>query len=112
MISHDQHVKKLISSFFYEFLEGFVPAIARAVDRRHIEFLDKELIWIRRHFRKAKFVDLVAKMRLKGEPGFILIHVEHQARRDRDIARRMFLYAAWLIERYGLRYPKMSRRKL
>lgn len=102
MTAHDQHFKKLISSFFYEFLEAFVPELARAVDRRHFEFLDKELIWMRRRFRKAKFVDLVAKVKLHGESGFILVHVEHQARRDPEIARRMFLYAAWLIERYGL----------
>jgi hypothetical protein len=38
--------------------------------------LDKELVWIRRRL--------------------------HKARKDRDIARRMFLYAAWLIDRYGL----------
>ena len=60
------------------------------------------MIWIRRHFRKAKFVDLVAKVKLKGAHGFILVHIEHQAKRDPVIARRMFLYAAWLLERYGL----------
>ncbi len=102
MTPHDQHVKKLLSTFFFEFLVAFLPEIARAVDRWRFEFLDKELIWFRRRFRKAKFVDLVVKVKLKGEPSFILIHIEHQARRDPDIARRMFLYAAWLIERYGL----------
>ena len=102
MTPHDQHFKQLIRTFFYEFLEAFVPELARAVDRRHFEFLDKELIWIRRRLRKAKFVDLVAKVKLKGETGFILVHVEHQAKRDPAITRRMFFYAAWLVERYGL----------
>ncbi len=102
MTLHDQHFKKLLASFFYEFIEAFVPEIARGLDRRQVELLDKELIWIRRRFGKAKFVDLVAKVTLKGAPGFILVHVEHQARRDPAIARRMFLYAAWLLERYGL----------
>ena len=99
---HDQHFKQLLASFFCEFLEAFVPELARGLDRRHVELLDKELIWIRRHFRKAKFVDLVAKVKLQGVPGFILVHIEHQARRDPVIARRMFLYAAWLLERYGM----------
>jgi len=99
---HDQHFKKLLLTFFNEFLEAFVPEIARATDARHVEFLDKELVWIRRRFRKAKFVDLVAKVKLQGTPGFILVHVEHQAKRDRAIGLRMFLYAAWLVERYGL----------
>ncbi len=102
MTPHDQHFKKLLITFFNEFLEAFVPEIASALQSRHFEFLDKELIWIRRRFRKAKFVDLVVKVKLKGETGFILVHVEHQARRDPAIARRMFLYAAWLVERYGL----------
>jgi predicted transposase YdaD len=102
MRPHDQHFKKLLASFFCEFIEAFVPELAGDLDRRHVELLDKELIWIRRHFRKAKFVDLVAKVKLKGTPGFILIHIEHQARRDPAMARRMFLYAAWLLERYGL----------
>lgn len=102
MTPHDQHFKELIRTFFYEFLEAFVPELSRAVDRRHFEFLDKELIWIRRRLRKAKFVDLVAKVKLKGEAGFILVHVEQQAKRDPAIARRMFFYAAWLVERYGL----------
>ena len=82
MTPHDQHFKKLLASFFYEFIEAFVPELARGLDRRHVELLDKELIWLRRHFRKAKFVDLVAKVKLQGVPGFILVHIEHQARRD------------------------------
>ncbi len=99
---HDQHFKKLLITFFNEFLEAFVPEIASALETRHFEFLDKELVWIRRRFPKAKFVDLVAKVKLRGTPGFILIHVTHQAKPDRAIARRMFLYAVWLIERYGV----------
>jgi len=99
---HDEHFKTLLIAFFSEFMEAFVPEIASAMDARHIEFLDKELVWIRRRFRKSKFVDLVAKVKLRGTPGFILVHVEHQAKSDQDIARRMFLYAAWLVQRYGL----------
>jgi hypothetical protein len=47
-------------------------------------------------------VDLVARVRFHGQEGFVLVHVEHQGRRDRQIGLRLFLYAAWLIERYGL----------
>jgi len=74
--SHDQHFKKLLITFFHEFLEAFVPELASILEGRHFEFLDKELIWIRRRFSKAKFVDLVAKVKLKGQAGFILIHVD------------------------------------
>ena len=102
MTPHDQHFKVLLITFFSEFMEAFVPEIASVMDARQCEFLDKELIWIRRRLRKSKFVDLVAKVKLKGEPGFILVHIEHQAQNRRDISQRMFLYAAGLIERYGL----------
>ena len=32
----------------------------------------------------------------------MLVHVEHQARRASDTGRRLFLYAAWLMDRYNL----------
>jgi len=47
-------------------------------------------------------VDLVARVRFRGEASFILVHVEHQGRRKSDTARRLFLYAAWLMDRYSL----------
>ena len=83
-------------------MEGFAPEIHEVLDPKSIHFLDKELIQARGEQRKTKLVDLVARVRLAGEDGFVLVHVEHQARRDRELGRRMFLYAAWLIQRYGL----------
>src|SRR5207245_6215643 len=42
------------------------------------------------------------RVRFHGEESFILVHVEHQGRRKSDTARRLFLYAAWLMDRYSL----------
>ena len=60
------------------------------------------MVGARRGKRETKLVDLVAKVRLADGEGFVLIHIEHQARRQRDIGKRMFLYAAWLMHRYQL----------
>ena len=57
---------------------------------------------MRRGRHKTKLVDLVVRVKFRGQEGFVLVHVEHQGQRDRHIGLRMFLYAAWLIERYGL----------
>ncbi|MBM3833418.1 MAG: flagellar assembly protein H, partial [Verrucomicrobia bacterium] len=42
MTPHDQHFKKLLVTFFFEFIEAFVPRMAGALDTRYCEFLDKE----------------------------------------------------------------------
>jgi hypothetical protein len=102
MTSHDQHFKLLLQTLFREFLEVFAPEIHRSLSPSNIHFLDKELIRAQSGERKTRLVDLVARVRLGGQDGFVLVHVEHQARREREIGRRMFLYAAWLIQRYGL----------
>src|SRR5947207_6294214 len=102
MANHDQIFKLLLQCFFREFLQAFAPEIHRALAPGSIQFLDKELIRSERGQRKTKLVDLVARVRLAGGYGFVLIHVEHQSVRQREIGRRLFLYAAWLMQRYGL----------
>jgi hypothetical protein len=41
-ISHDQNFKELISTFFLEFLELFVPDMAQDIDPDSIRFLPQE----------------------------------------------------------------------
>ncbi len=102
MSDHDQLFKLLLHSFFPEFLQAFVPELYAEIDLKSIEFVDKELIRTQGGRRKAKLVDLVVRVKFHGQEGFVLIHLEHQARRDRQLGLRLFLYAAWLIEHYGL----------
>src|SRR5437016_5853942 len=102
MRHHDQPVKLLLQTFFVEFLAAFAPDIHRDLDPKSIQFLDKELVRARRGRHLAKVVDLVVRVKLRGQAGFVLIHVEHQGQRDRGIGLRFFLYYAWLIGRYGL----------
>lgn len=102
MPDHDPLFKRLLQAFFPDFLEAFVPELHRDLDLKSVQFADKELIRDRGGQRQAKVVDLVARAKFRGGEGFVLVHVEHQARRDRQIGRRLFLYAAWLMERYNL----------
>ena len=41
-IDHDQNFKELISTFFLEFLELFLPEVARTIDPDSITFLQQE----------------------------------------------------------------------
>lgn len=42
-IDHDRLFKELISTFFIEFLELFLPLVARDIDRDSIQFLPQEV---------------------------------------------------------------------
>ncbi len=97
MTSHDAHFKQLLRTFLREFLQAFVPELGRELKSASIEFLDKELLRAGRKSR-MRVVDLVAKVQFRDEPGFVLVHVEHQSSRRAEIRRRMFAYAAWLMD--------------
>ncbi len=79
-----------------------MPELHDGLDPGSVQFLDKELIRSRGGRRGTKIVDLVVRVRFHDQPGFVLIRVEHEGRRADDIRRRLFLYAAWLIDRYRL----------
>jgi hypothetical protein len=95
--------KQLLSAFFLEFLDLFAPELARDVETGSVEFLEKE------NFTDAlagthHVVDLLARVRLRGAPGHVLVHVENQADAN-DIGafpRRMFRYFAGIEARHGL----------
>ncbi|OUC12768.1 MAG: flagellar assembly protein H [Alkalinema sp. CACIAM 70d] len=97
--NHDQNFKELISTFFLEFLELFVPELAEAVDPDSIRFLPQE------YFADLvggdeKIVDLLVEVKLAGEDTTFLFHIEAQSYRDSQIARRMFYYLARLHQNY------------
>jgi hypothetical protein len=102
MHDQDQLFKLLLQQFFRPFLAAFVPELARDLAAFRIEFLDKELTRLEARRRRTKVVDLVARVKLRGGESFVLVHVEHQGRRERNIGLRLLLYAVWLMDRYGL----------
>jgi hypothetical protein len=101
VIDHDRLFKELLTNFFFEFIELFLPRVAQYLDRRKLEFLDKE-VWTDVTAGERHEADLVAKVRFRDADAFFLIHVETQAAARPDFAKRMFRYFARLHERHDL----------
>jgi len=101
-MGHDQRFKELLRHFLRPLVERFFPEVAEHLDLGNPEFLDKEL------FEDPpegghRIADVVAKVTSReGEPELLLIHVEVQARRRRDVPARMFDYYALLRRTYRL----------
>ena len=101
-MDHDRLFKELISAFFVEFVELLLPDIASYLDpQAAIVPLDKEIFTDVTAGDKHE-VDLVMKVKVRGQDSFFLIHVENQSRRQTDFPRRMFHYCARLMEKYDL----------
>jgi hypothetical protein len=101
MIDHDRLFKELLTNFFFEFIELFLPRVSEYLDRGRLEFLDKE-VWTDVTAGERHEADLVAKVRFRDADAFFLIHVETQSTARPDFARRMFRYFARLHERHDL----------
>jgi Domain of unknown function (DUF4351)/Putative transposase, YhgA-like len=103
--SHDQSFKELISTFFLEFLELFVPEIAGMIDPTSIKFLQQE------YFTdlvegETKIVDLLAEVKLAGEDATFLVHIEPQSTSKSMFPQRMFFYFSTLHQKHLKRiYP-------
>ena len=100
-IDHDRLFKELISTFFLEFLELFLPEIAADIDKNSIQFLPEEILSDVTAGDK-KVIDLLVKVKYKQQDTFFLIHVEAQSYTQQDFAKRMFKYFARLYEKYDL----------
>lgn len=101
MVDHDRLFKELLTTFFLDFLALFAPELSREVDASLVEFLEKELytdvVAGDRHE-----VDLLVKLRRRGQDSCVLVHVESQAAAAAEFGRRMFRYFARIEARHGL----------
>jgi predicted transposase/invertase (TIGR01784 family) len=105
MIDHDQLFKELLSTFFVEFLELFLPQVAAAIEPDSVTFLPQEY-FADLTTGETKIIDLLAQVRLAGQEVGFLIHVEAQASSKPEFGRRMFFYFARLHQKYLQRiYP-------
>lgn len=98
-IDHDRNFKELISTFFMEFLELFLPALASAIDPNSITFLQQE------YFAdliegEEKIIDLLASVKQSGQDAAFLIHIEAQADSQTNFGRRLFFYFALLHQKH------------
>jgi Domain of unknown function (DUF4351) len=105
-IDHDQLFKKLIGTFFIEFLELFAPELSNYIDYQSLEFLPQE------HFTdiidgEQRIMDLVARVTLKRRPNepdvgkvSVIINCEHESSSVANFDRRLFFYFAQLYRDY------------
>jgi len=101
-MDHDRLFKELLTTFFVEFLDLFLPDLAAALDREAgVVPMDKE-VFTDIGLSETHEVDVVMRARFRGEDAYFLVHVESQATPQADLPRRMFRYFARLTERYDL----------
>jgi len=101
MIDHDELFKKLLTTFFVEFVELFLPDMASYLDRDNIEFLPLE------YFNdtttgERRQIDILAKVRFQGQETFFLVHIENQSYNQEEFERLMFFYFSLLYQKYLL----------
>nr|WP_228022070.1 Rpn family recombination-promoting nuclease/putative transposase [Romeria gracilis] len=101
-IDHDRLFKELLSTFFVEFLDLFLPEMMQYLEPSSITFLDKEVFTDVTAGDRYE-TDLLAQVQFQGQPSFFLIHVENQATAQPEFGKRMFRYFARLYEKYD--YP-------
>ena len=101
MVDHDRLFKELLTTFFLDFLELFAPELSQAVDPASVEFLEKELFTDVLAGERHE-VDLLVKLRWRGQDSCVLVHVESQAATVAEFGRRMFRYFARIEARHGL----------
>jgi predicted transposase/invertase (TIGR01784 family) len=104
-IDHDRLFKDLISTFFLEFLELFVPTLASLIEPDSITFREQEYFadWAE---GETNIVDLLAEVKLAGDDATILVHVEPQATGRTVFPQRMFFYFSRLHQKHLKRiYP-------
>jgi hypothetical protein len=108
MTDHDRLFKELLTTFFAEFVELFLPELDAYLDRDSVQFLDKEVFTDITEGEQYE-ADIVARARFRtpdAPEAFFLIHLESQSYSQSDFGRRLFRYWARLYEKHGLpAYP-------
>ena len=94
-MDHDALFKMLLKRprILKGFFDVFLPDVGRFIDFARLEFVDKERVTAEGRKRTG---DLLIKTRFSGRSAGFLIHLEHQAQPDADLARRMLEY--WLLD--------------
>ena len=100
-IDHDRLFKELLTTFFVEFVEAFLPDVDAYLDRESVEFLDKEVFTDVTQGKRYES-DMVVRARFRGRETFFLILVENQSTPQAGFPRRMFVYFARFYEKFDL----------
>jgi Putative transposase, YhgA-like len=98
-ISHDQKFKELISTFFMEFLELFLPELARTIEPDSVIFREQEY-FVDLVDGETNIIDLLAEVKLAGEDATVLVHIEPQSTSRAIFPQRMFFYFSRLHQKH------------
>ena len=99
-MGNDQLFKELLQGFLSDFMELFFPDVHKRLNFFKITFLDKE-VFTDFPTGERRYPDVVAQIETTdGEIEFILLHIEVQTERDREVPFRMFEYYITLHLRY------------
>ncbi len=99
MIDHDRLFKELLTTFFVEFIELFLPEVLDYLDQDSLVFLDKELFADITAGDRHE-ADIVVLAKFKDKESYFLVQVETQSYSESDFAERMFDYFAILRRKY------------
>ena len=101
-MNHDRLFKKLLTTFFFEFIDIFLPDVSNHVDKE-IGFhpMSNELLTDGRAGGLHR-VDILMKAKIRGKETCFLIHVEAESTSRSHFPERMFAYFARLFEMYKL----------
>jgi predicted transposase/invertase (TIGR01784 family) len=104
-IDHDRLFKELISTFFLEFLDLFLPEMRATIDPNSVRFLQQEY-FADLTAGEDKIIDLLVEVKQLGEDAVFIFHLEAQASPESYFTRRIFFYFARLHQKFLLRiYP-------
>ncbi|TNJ62400.1 Rpn family recombination-promoting nuclease/putative transposase [Paenibacillus hemerocallicola] len=96
---HDEAFKKLLQTFFKEFIELFFPELDQVLDHGQTRFLMQELL-VDIVGEEARKLDLLLETRYKALDAFVLVHFEPQSYKEADFHERMYIYFSRLFERH------------
>lgn len=105
MSDHDRLFKELITTFFVEFIDLFLPEVAAYLEPASLVALDKEIFTDVTEGQRYE-TDVLMRASFKDQNAYFLIHLEHQSYAETNFGRRMFNYFARLYEEHNLEvYP-------
>jgi hypothetical protein len=97
--------QELISTFFIEFLELFLPELAHSIEPDSVTFREQEY-FVDLVDGEKKIIDLLAEVKLAGEDATVLVHIEPQSSARSIFPQRMFFYFSRLHQKHLKRiYP-------
>lgn len=98
-IPHDEAFKKLLQTFFAEFIALFFPELDKLLDHRQTRFLMQEQL-VDIVGEESRTLDLLLETKYVAMDAYILIHLEPQSYKQPDFHERMFIYFSRLFERH------------